>query len=340
MQYKYLRGTGAMISRVSLGSTTFGDQLDYEGSCAVLDAAVDHGINMIDTGNQYAGGESERVIGRWLESRGNRDKVIIGTKVDLPTGDGVNERGASRLNIMNAVENSLRALRTDYIDIYYLHHPDRNTPLEETLDTMSCLVRSGKVRYIGFSNYSAWEACDMMWTAKTNGFVVPKVAQNVYNLLTRGADDEFAYFLRKHNVGFVIYNPLAGGLLTGKHTRDHIAEGSRFNSKMYQDRYWNDKNFDAIDILKGVAEEAGISLVELATRWCLSNDFVDSVMMGFSKLTQLEQNIAAVEKGPLAPDVVKACDKAWDILKCNAYPYFVPPKGSKGSTGYTGSLSK
>ena len=180
----------------------------------------------------------------------------------------------------------------------------------------------------------------MMWTAKTNGFVVPKVAQNVYNLLTRGADDEFAYFLRKYQTGFVIYNPLAGGLLTGKHTRDHIAEGSRFNSKMYQDRYWNDKNFDAIDILKGVAQEAGMSLVELATRWCLSNDFVDSVMMGFSKLSQLEQNIAAVEKGTLDPEIVKECDKAWDIIKCNAYPYFVPPTGSKGSTGYSGSLSK
>lgn len=180
----------------------------------------------------------------------------------------------------------------------------------------------------------------MMWTAKSNGFVIPKVAQNVYNLLTRGADDEFAYFLRKYDVGFVIYNPLAGGLLTGKHSRDHIAEGSRFNSKMYQDRYWNDKNFDAIDILKKIAEEAGMSLVELATRWCLSNDFVDSIMMGFSKLSQLEQNLAAVDKGPLSPELTAACDQAWDIIKCSAYPYFVPPKGSKGSSGYTGSLSK
>ena len=109
---------------------------------------------------------------------------------------------------------------------------------------------------------------------------------------------------------------------------------------MYQDRYFNDKNFDAIDILKGIAEEAGMTLVELATRWCLSNDFVDSIMMGFSKLSQLEQNLAAVEKGPLSEELTLACDKAWDIIKCNAYPYFVPPKGSKGSTGYTGSLSK
>lgn len=340
MQYKYLRGTGLMISRVSLGSTTFGDQLDYAESCKVLDAAVDAGINMIDTGNNYCGGESERIIGKWAAERGNRDKVLIGTKVDLPTGDGVNEKGASRCNILRAVENSLRSLKTDYIDIYYLHHPDRNTPLEETLDTMSTLVHSGKVRYVGFSNYSAWEACDMMWIAKNNGFVVPKVAQNVMNLLTRGIEDEFAYFLRKYQTGLVIYNPLAGGLLTGKHTRDHIAEGSRFNSKMYQDRYWNDRNFDAIDILKDVAGQAGISLVELATRWCLSNDFVDSLMMGFSRLSQLEQNLTAVEKGALDADIVKACDKAWDILKCNAYPYFVPPTGSKGSSGYSGSFSK
>lgn len=340
MQYKYLRGTGVMISRVSLGSTTFGDQLDYVGSCRVLDAATDYGVNMIDTGNQYAGGESERVIGRWLSERRNRDKVIIGTKVDLPTGEGVNERGASRLNIMNAVENSLKSLRTDYIDIYYLHHPDRNTPLEETLDTMSCLVRSGKVRYVGFSNYSAWEACDMMWIAKNNGFIVPKVAQNVMNVLTRGIEDEFAHFLKKYDTGLVIYNPLAGGLLTGKHTRDHIAENSRFHSKMYQERYWNDKNFDAIDILKSIADKAEMSLVELSARWCLSNDFVDSVMMGFSKLSQLEQNIAAIEKGPLPSEVLRECDKAWDIIRCSAYPYFVPPTGSKGSTGYSGSFSK
>ena len=340
MQYKYLTGTGVMISRVSLGSTTFGDQLDYAGSCRVLDAATDAGINMIDTGNNYCGGESEKIIGRWAKESGKRDRVLIGTKVDLPTGDGVNEKGASRYNILRAVENSLRSLQTDYIDIYYLHHPDRNTPLEETLDTMSTLVRSGKVRYIGFSNYSAWEACDMMWIARQNGFVVPKVAQNVMNLITRGIEDEFAPFLRKYQAGLVIYNPLAGGLLTGKHERNRIAEGSRFTSKMYQDRYWNDRNFDAIDVLKGVAEEAGISLTELATRWCLSNDFVDSIMMGFSKLTQLEQNLTYVEKGALPEETAKACDAAWEILKCNAYPYFVPAKGSKGSSGYSGSFSK
>lgn len=340
MNYTYLRGTGLKISRVSLGSTTFGDQLDYAGSCSVIDAALDHGINMIDTGNNYCGGESERVIGRWGAESGRRDSVLIGTKVDLPVGDGVNDAGASRYNIVRAAERSLKALRTDYIDIYYLHHPDRNTPLEETLDAMSTLVRSGKVRYIGFSNYSAWEACDMMWLAKNAGLVVPKVAQNVYNLLTRGLEDEFAYFLRKYQTGLVIYNPLAGGLLTGKHTRGHVAEGSRFNSKMYQDRYWNDKNFDAIDVLKSVADEAGIPLTELAARWCISNDFVDSVMMGFSKLTQLEQNVAALERGPLSPEITAACDGAWEILKSNAYPYFVPPTGSKGSSGYSGSFNK
>ena len=340
MQYKYLRGTGVMISRASLGSTTFGDQLDYEGSCRVLDAAVDAGINMIDTGNNYCGGESERIIGRWAKESGKRHEVLIGTKVDLPTGNGVNEKGASRYNILRAVDNSLRSLQTDYIDIYYLHHPDRNTPLEETLDTMSTLVHSGKVRYVGFSNYSAWEACDMMWIARQNGFVVPKVAQNVMNLITRGIEDEFAPFLRKYETGLVIYNPLAGGLLTGKHNRNCIAEGSRFTSKMYQDRYWNDRNFDAIDILKSVAETAEISLTELATRWCLSNDFVDSVMMGFSKMTQMEQNLSFIEKGALPAEIVEACNAAWDILKSNAYPYFVPAKGSKGSSGYSGSFSK
>ncbi len=335
MKYNYLNGTGIQVSNISLGSSTFGDQLDAEASFEIISAALDAGINMIDTGDVYCGGESERIIGKYIHEI--RSKVIIGTKVFLPTGPNINDRGCSRYHIIGAVNDSLRRLNTDYIDIYYMHHPDRNTPIEETLEAMDNLVRNGKVRYIGFSNYSAWESCDLIWTAKMNHLIAPVVAQNVYNLITRGLEDEMAYFIQKHKVGLVIYNPLAGGLLTGKHTRDHLIEKTRFDSKMYQERYCNDNNFNALEELSHVAQQAGMSMLDLAIRWSITHDYVNSVMMGFSKKSQLQQNISIAEKGALSKDILEECDKVWKKLKGNTFGYFIPPKGATGVT-YVGTL--
>ena len=339
MNYRYLKGTGIQLSQVTLGSSTFGDQLDQEGSFQILSAALEAGINSIDTGDVYCGGESERIIGQFLQKTGCRREVVLGTKMGLATGaGGVNNQRASRFHIFNALDASLRRLQTDYIDLYYIHHPDRNTPMEETLDTLDALVRSGKVRYVGFSNYSAWEACDLVWTAKERRLVPPVVAQNVYNLITRGLEPEFAPFVQKHQMGLVVYNPLAGGLLTGKHTRYKLAEGTRYASKMYQERYCNDENFTAIEALTEIASQAGISLLELAVRFCFSRPYIDSVLMGFSKTAQLQQNLALLEKGPLPQDLLEACDLVWKKRSGGTvFPYFIPAKGAVGVT-YSGTL--
>jgi len=199
------------------------------------------------------------------------------------------------------------------------------------------MVRSGKVRYIGISNYPAWEVCDLQWIAKTNGFIRPVVSQNVYNIITRKLDDEMAWFLKAHKMGLVVYNPLAGGLLTGKHSRNAAAEGTRFAGELYRNRYWNDRNFEAIDRLKVIAEDAGMSLIELALRWCLSREVVNSMLLGFSKLNHMEQNLLAVEKGALPEDVLAACDGVWNELKGETFEYFTPPAGNT-ATANTGKL--
>jgi len=331
-----LPGTGIQLSKVALGSSTFGDQLDEKASFEIIDAALDMGINMIDTGDVYCGGESERIIGKFM--KGRRDKALIGTKMYLPTGPDVNDRGASRHHMLRALEDSLRRLQTDYVDIYYIHHPDRITPMEETLETFDALVKSGKVRYVGFSNYSAWESCDLLWTARHNRLIPPVLAQNVYNLITRGLEDEMACFLQKHRVGLAIYNPLAGGLLTGKHKRDHLLENTRYASQMYRDRYCSDSNFDAIEALTEIAESAGMTLLEMSLRWSISHSYVSCVLMGFSKTEQLVQNLGIVEKGALNAEIMTACDKVWSKLKgTSAFGYFIPQKDAVGVT-YTGTL--
>lgn len=337
MKYKYLKGTGIQLSQMTLGSSTFGDQLGAEESCRIMETALEAGVNSIDTGDVYCGGRSEEIIGRFLSRPGVRRQVVVGTKMGLATGDGVNEKRASRLHMIEALEASLKRLKTDYVDIYYIHHPDRDTPMEETLSAMNDLVHSGKVRYIGFSNYSAWEACDLLWTARHAHWVLPTAAQNVHNLITRGLEDEMAYFVQKHSMGLVVYNPLAGGLLTGKHSRRQLAPGTRYESKMYQERYCNDANFDAVEALSVIAAEAGMTLLELAVRFSVSFPYVDSVLMGFSRLEQLAENRRLLEKGPLDAETMAACDQVWKRLKGDTYGYFIPPAGAKGIT-YTGTL--
>jgi aryl-alcohol dehydrogenase (NADP+) len=194
------------------------------------------------------------------------------------------------------------------------------------------MVRSGKVRYIGFSNYTAWEACELLYTAKLHNLIAPVVAENPYNLITRGLDDEMTHFLEKYNVGLMIYNPLAGGLLTGKHTRGHLAENSRFSFGLYQDRYCSERNFDAIEQLSNIANSSGMSLLQLAMRWCLSQKIVNSTILGCSSIAQLKQNISLSEEGPLSEDILRECEKVWEMLKSQAYGYFFPWNGRKGQS--------
>lgn len=287
---------------------TFGGQVSDEDSIRIIHAALDKGINFVDTADLYYHGQSETVTGKAL--KGRRDQVILATKVFNPMSDDPNDRGLNRRHILDALDKSLSRLQTDYVDIYYLHQPDYLTPIAETLETMDTLVRSGKVRYIGVSNYAAWQISDLLACAKENHWTPPVVTQNVYNLLTRGIEEELLPQARAHNLGVVVYNPLMSGLLTGKHAKGCPAAGSRLaDNAMYNKRYWSDENFDAAQELAAIAGEAGLTPAELALRWCANQKGINAVLIGVSRLSHLDANLSAVLAQPLAPDVLEACDR-------------------------------
>lgn len=321
MEYKTFPTSNVTVSKLCLGTMMFGKQTSEEESLKIMDYAFDNGINFFDTADLYNVGESERIIGKWL--KGKRDKIILTTKVRGPMGDDPNDQGLSRRHILSAVDASLERLGTDYIDFYYMHAPDYQTSLEESLDTMSTLVRSGKVRYIGISNYPAWRIADILAICDKRGYVPPVVTQNVYNMITRGIETELIPCVNEHNMGMVIYNPIAGGLLTGKHKPGKPAENTRFaNAKAYYDRYWSDENFVAVEKLGKIAASHGMSLLELAMKWCDAQKSVVSILTGVSRLEQLEQNIASVEGAPLDAEILAECDEVWSTLAGNRYSYF------------------
>lgn len=318
MEQRILPGTGITVSRACVGTMMFGARMDEKDSIDTVQYAYDAGINFFDTANVYAQSRSEEIVGKAIKPI--RDKVILATKVgyEIFPNSHPNESGLSRRHIMKAVEDSLRRLDTDYIDIYYMHRPIFDTPIEETLDTFSTLVRSGKVRYIGVSNMAAWQVCESIWCSRKLGGIAPVVSQNLYNMLTRNLEPELKPFLEEYRVGLVIYNPIGGGLLSGKHTFDKAQKNTRFDgNKQYTDRYWYKENFDAIEKFKKIAEENGMSLVELALRWCASQDHVDSVLLGMSSCEQFKGNLAMFEKGALAPEILDACNDVWISLAGN-----------------------
>ena len=243
----------------------------------------------MDTANIYVGTRSEEIIGKGL--KGRRDKAVIATKFGLSTGQGPNRTGGSRKHMMEQVEGSLRRLKTDYIDLYQIHAPDRQTPIEETLRAMDDLIRQGKVRYIGSSNFPAWQVCEAAWTAKSlnvNGFVTE---QPYYNLLKRDAEKELIPLCREYGIGVIPYFPLESGLLTGKYRKgEPPPEGTRLAPPAAQSRYFSDRNFEIIDRLEAFAHERDHTLVELAIAWLLANDTVASVITGATKAEQLVDN--------------------------------------------------
>ena len=321
MEYRTFPKSSVTVSRLCLGTMMFGKQTSEEESMKIMDYAYDKGINFIDTADLYNVGESEKIVGKWL--KGKRDNIILTTKARGPMGDDPNDQGLSRRHIMSAIDASLKRLDTDYIDFYYMHAPDYETDLEESLDTMSCLVRSGKVRYVGISNYPAWLVSDILAICDKRGFVAPSVTQNVYNLITRGIETELIPCVKAHNLGMVIYNPIAGGLLTGKHKPGKPAEGTRFaNAKAYFNRYWSDENFAAVEKLTEIATAHGMSILELSMKWCMQQESVVSILTGVSRLEQLEQNIASVEGDPLDAETLAQCDEVWGTLAGNRYSYF------------------
>jgi len=317
MEYRSLGRCGLKVSRLCLGTMTFGEQADEAASLRMVRCALDAGINFFDTADMYASGTSEEILGRALRAHGvKRGDVVLATKVFNPTGPGPNDRGLSRRRILQAIDDSLRRLQVDYVDLYQLHQPDYTTPLEETLGAMDHLVRAGKVRYVGVSNYAAWQICQALWLCDRRNWSPIVSVQPMYNLLARGIEQELLPFCREFGLAVLVYNPLAGGLLTGKHHKDQPpARGTRFDLKaMYRDRYWHARLFDATERLAAIAHAAGLSLVELSLLWLLAQQDVTCLILGASSLQQLEENLAAC-RGALPPGIAEECDKVWDELR-------------------------
>ncbi|MGA8183247.1 MAG: aldo/keto reductase [Terriglobia bacterium] len=315
MDYRTLPNTGLKVSRVSFGTMTFGSQTDEDVARQMIDLCLDAGINFIDTANIYNKGLSETIVGKLL--KGRRDKVVLASKVRGKMGDAPDESGLSRAAIRKAVDASLQRLQTDYVDLYYLHQPDYDVPIEETLAAMDELVKAGKVRYPAISNYAAWQVAEIHCISQKNDYQPPFISQPMYNLLARAIEDEYLPFCQRYGVAVVPYNPLAGGLLTGKQSRESKPiTGSRFDgNSMYLDRYWQDDHFAAVGELQGVARDAGKTLVELALQWVLSQEQVDSVILGASKIEQLEQDLKACAGPKLPGDVLEGCDAVWGRLR-------------------------
>jgi aryl-alcohol dehydrogenase-like predicted oxidoreductase len=305
------------ISRLVLGTMTFGDTVDEATAGRMVEEAFDAGITTIDTANAYVGGTTEEMLARLL--KGKRDDVVLASKAGMPHADHGSHSPLSPEGLRASVEGSLRRLGVDSIDLFYLHQPDRATPLASTLSTVAELVAEGKIGALGVSNFAAWQIADVIHTAREVGAPQPVVAQQLYNLVARRLEEEYLEFAETHNVHTMVYNPLGGGLLTGKHSFDaKPTEGRYGDSKlaaMYTQRYWDKQLFDAIGELSRIASDAGITLAELSLRWLAYRDGVGSMLLGGSKVEQLRANIAAVANGPLPADVVAACDAVGTSLR-------------------------
>jgi aryl-alcohol dehydrogenase-like predicted oxidoreductase len=315
VEYRTLPKTGLKVSRLSFGTMTFGAQTDPATAQRMVECCLDAGINFFDTANIYNRGAAETILGKAL--KGRRDEVVLASKVRGKMGDAPDDEGLSRAALRKALDASLERLGTDYLDLYYLHQPDYAVPIEETLDTMQELVRAGKVRFPAVSNYAAWQVCEILWICEKRGYQPYFISQPMYNLLARGIEEEYLPFCQRFGVAVVPYNPLAGGLLTGKHSRERAPlPGTRFDgNKMYQDRYWHDDDFAAVEELRAVAREAGKTLVELALQWLLAQPLVDSIILGASRVEQLEENLKAAEGARLEESVLSRCDIVWKRLR-------------------------
>ncbi len=309
-----LKHTDLEVSRFCFGTMTFGKPLAQAGATQLVNRCIEVGINFFDTANMYQTGVAETMLGHAI--KGRRNELVIASKVFFKVGDAPDQQGLSRKAILRAIDESLQRLGTDYLDLYYLHAPDHDVPIEESMEAMESLVKQGKVRYPASSNYASWQVVQMLWVAKDKGWHAPYISQPMYNLLARGIEQEYLSMCKEFGVSTVVYNPLAGGLLTGKHKHDKVTPGTRFdNNQLYQDRYWHQQYFQSVEQLRRIAKEAGRSLVSLALNWLLHHTAGDCIILGASRLEQLNENLATVDDGPLSADVIKACDEVWQNLR-------------------------
>ncbi len=311
MRYRHLGSSGLEVSEIGIGTNNFGGRMNYRQTQAVVHAAIDQGINLLDTADVYSAGVSERYIGRALAG-GLRHKAVIATKAGMKWADGPHGAGGSRNRIIDGVNASLERLNTDYIDLFQMHRWDAATPIEETLRTLDDLVKAGKIRYIGNSNYTAWQVVDAAWTARTNGLTQFVSAQPEYSLVVRTPEAELLPACEKYGLGVLPYFPLAAGVLTGKYkkgtpppTDTRLGKGTAQAAQ----RWLTDRNYDMVDRLTKVAEGRGHTIHELAFAWLLGRSVVSSVIAGASTPEQVAQNAKATE-WRMTPADMAAVDEA------------------------------
>ena len=310
MEYVRLGRSGLKVSRVCLGTNMFGaGYVDDARAISVIDAALDAGVNFIDTADAYNAGHSEVVVGRAVRVR--RHQFVVGTKGFIVTGDGPNDIGLSRKHLIDAVESSLRRLGTDYIDLYQVHYFDPDTPLEETLGTLDDMVRAGKIRYIGCSNFAAWQLTKALWVSDKRGLERFESVQPEYNLGKRDIEGELFSVCDDQGVGIVPYQVFMGGVLTGRYDPNsgppddsHMASRHAQRAK---DTYWNERTFGMVESLRSTAAELEVSVPQLLIAWTLSRPQITSVIVGASRIEQVESNAEATSK-ELPPEVVAQLD--------------------------------
>ena len=346
MEYRKMGRTGLKVSSFCLGTMMFGKQVDESESIRIIHKAVDEGINFIDTADMYVNTVTEQIVGKAI--KGMRDSLVVASKaghiralgkkygeqiiagpIDLarprpfhpwPSGEeiGPNDMGLSRKHMMQSVEGSLKRLGTDYLDIFYAHMPDYDTPLDETLRAMDDLVRQGKVRYLGCSNFRAFQLSKALWLSDKHGLARWDVIQPPFNLLARDIEYELLPLCIEEGVGVASFSPMAAGFLSGKHEKGKSpTEGTRFAmSKQgfkYNLKFWNDLDFDAVEILKQIAKDHGYNLPQFALAWILNKKGITSIVSGATSVEQLLENMKAVGI-KLPQEALDACDSVWDQL--------------------------
>lgn len=319
MDYRKLGRTGLKVAPLCLGTMQWGWTADEAAAIEVMDAYTEAGGNFIDTADVYSrwaegnpGGVSEEIIGRWMQARGNRSQVILATKVRGEMGTGPNDQGLSRKHIMDAVDASLRRLQTDYIDLYQTHFYDEATPIDETLRALDDLQRSGKVRYVGASNYPAWRLMESLWRAEVNGTARYDSLQPHYNLVHR---DEFERELKpvceRYGIGVIPYSPLAAGFLTGKYSRDNVPESSR--AEGVRRRYFNEAGWRALDAVRAVADETDSTPIAVSLAWLLAQPVITAPIIGANSVEQLQGSLAALQVTLSEEQVSRLTDaSAWE----------------------------
>lgn len=331
MEYRTLGRSGCVVSTLALGTMTFGAETDEDGSHAQLDRFVEAGGTLVDTADVYTGGVSEEIIGRWLTDRPRdvTDRVVLATKGRFAMGAGPNDVGLSRRHLARALEDSLRRLGVECVDLYQVHAYDPLTPLEETLRFLDDAVRAGKIHYVGLSNYTGWQIQRAVDLAEHRGFAVPVSVQPQYNLLVRETEWEIAAAAEANGMGLLPWSPLGGGWLTGKYLRDErpagatrLGEDPDRGVEAYDRRSTRERTWDVVEAVQAVAQDADASMAQVALAWLVGRPAVTSVILGARTVEQLEDNLGAAELR-LTPEQVERLDTASDPSPAD-YPYGGP----------------